>query len=101
MKKLNLALCEGRHPIPQAVDGSIFCGEIADVTATEALETIAFNALEEKTNVPLNSVELNIYVTGLTVALIAALNVCHTCGIKVTLWHYNRETGDYYPQEVK
>lgn len=121
-KSLNLALCEGRHSIPQATDGTIFPHEITDMTNTPALERTAYEGifyacmvhgggllryepkLEDITDIPFvfeQGMSINLYVTGLTVALIAALNVCHTCGIKVTLWHYNRETGDYYPQEVK
>lgn len=45
--------------------------------------------------------QLNLYVTGLIVALIATLNSARDLGISVTLYHYNRETGEYYAQEVK
>lgn len=44
---------------------------------------------------------LNLYVTGLTVALIAVLNATRELNIKVTLWHFDRENGKYYSQEVK
>lgn len=43
---------------------------------------------------------LDLYVTGLTVALVAVLNACHKLGIVVTLYHYDREEGNYYPQQV-
>ena len=49
----------------------------------------------------LNITKLNLYVTGLTVALIAVLNATRELGIKVTLWHFDRESGKYYCQEVK
>lgn len=78
-----MSLCEGRHEIPQAIDGSIFGTERE---ASEQLRGVF---------------TLNLYVTGLTVALIAVLNVCREQKIKVTLYHFNRETGNYYPQEVK
>lgn len=42
----------------------------------------------------------DLYVTGLTVALVAVLNACHKLGIVVTLYHYDREEGNYYPQQV-
>ncbi len=45
--------------------------------------------------------KLNLYVTGLTVALVAVLNVTRELGIEVTLYHFNRETGEYYPQKVR
>ena len=44
---------------------------------------------------------LVIYVTGLTVALVATINACLRVGISVTLMHYNRDTGSYYPQDVR
>lgn len=87
-----MSLCEGRHEIPQAVDGSIFDNEVNPL-ATSALERIAGEKLQKVT-------ELDLYVTGLTVALVAVLNVCHSTGIKVTLYHFDRNSGEYYPQAV-
>lgn len=123
-KVLNLALCKGRHEIPDATDGAIF-SVIQNVTDTEALERHAFTGLwnaafkrwkagesgflrtdpewDESDAEPLmfvRGLKINLYVTGLTVALIAALNVCRAKGLSVTLWHYNKDTDDYFPQEV-
>ena len=116
--KLNVALCKGRHEIPQATDGAIFPMEIGDVTNVGGLEDTAFfntcSILQDKgirvdmpdfdgTNMPsiINNVHINLYVTGLTVALIAFLNTMCNQDVTITLWHYNRETNDYYPQEVR
>lgn len=88
-----MSLCEGRHEIPQAIDGSIFGTE---------LDPLDLSGMEREAAEQLRGVfTLNLYVTGLTVALVAVLNVGREQKIKVTLYHYNRETGDYYPQEVK
>lgn len=97
MKKLNasMVLCQGRHEIPETVDGSIFGNEL-DPLAVEDLETEATRKLEE-----LEIKSLNLYVTGLTVALVACLNACRSLGIAVTLYHFNRATGTYYPQSVR
>lgn len=38
-----MALCEGRHEIKGAVDGSIFKGEV-DPLAVDRLENMAFNS---------------------------------------------------------
>lgn len=86
----SLALCEARHEMP--VDGSIFGNTIPDPTNVGKLELEARKCLKK-----LDIVYLDLYVTGLTVALIAVLNVCKSMKINVTLYHYNRETGDYYP----
>lgn len=45
--------------------------------------------------------ELTLYVTGLTVALVAVINACRGFNVKLTLMHYDRESGTYYPQEVR
>ena len=47
-----------------------------------------------------NNPRLRLYVTGLSVALVAALNACRGLGITVELLHYDRESGSYYSQEV-
>lgn len=113
-KILNLAVCEGRHVIEPATDGAIFGKSIPDdmLVNPKRLESRAFNALWNKCFhrhwlVPTDDgdeipkfLNLNLYVTGLTVAVIAILNVCRCEGITVTLWHYDRNTGKYYPQNV-
>lgn len=92
IESASMALCEGRHPIPQATDGAIF-GNTLNPLDIQGMEETAFQKLEGLKS-------LNLYVTGLTVALVAVLNVCRREGILLTLWHFNRETGDYYPQPV-
>ena len=118
-KNLHIALCTGRHEIPQATDGAIFGNTIEDVTRTSLLELhaqgVIWSKISERDWIHVVDVDeygydtydadedviINIYVTGLTVALIAALNVCKYIGVKVVLWHYNNATGKYYSQEVK
>lgn len=90
-----MSLCKGRHEIPEAVDGSIFGTEV-DPLNVEGLQAQAMETLSA-----LEIRHLDLYVTGLTVALIAALNACRSLGIAVTLWHFNRETGKYYSQDVE
>ena len=101
---LNMGLCEGRHAIPQATDGYIFPSEV-NPTDLRQLNNIAVDRLmaicEKEYNDKKQIIgQLNLYVTGLTVALIEVLNICKMYGIRVTLYHYNRDTNDYFPQEV-
>lgn len=127
--KLYMALCEGRHAIPDAVDGAIFPATIEDVTDVRGLEVAAeaaiaqaalahyragetdymptalyANVVERRGRFPqvdvAPSIDLVLYVTGLSVALVAVINACMRVGISLTLMHFNRETGDYYPQDV-
>lgn len=89
----SMALCKERHEIPEAIDGSIFGNEL-DPLAVEELESEAANKLQ-------GVKVLNLYVTGLTVALIATLNACRALGIDVTLYHFDHTSGSYYPQKVR
>ena len=44
--------------------------------------------------------KLDLYVTGLTVALVEVINYATKNNVPLTLWHYNRDTGEYYSQSV-
>lgn len=90
----SMELCKGRHSTP-ATDGAVFETEV------NPLDISALESEVKKKLVSLNITKLNLYVTGLTVALIAVLNATRELGIKVTLWHFDRESGKYYCQEVK
>lgn len=91
MKKV-MGLCTGRHEMPQ-VREYIFPNEV-DPLDLEGMEQQAKSKLAGVT-------DLILYVTGLTVALICVVNACKELNIKLTLMHYDKNTGDYYPQEVK
>ena len=97
---LNVALCEGRHSIPQATDGAIF-GAVVNPLATDSLESEAKNKIVELAGYELAGLKLNLYVTGLTVALIAIINAMRGESVAITLYHYDRDSGAYYPQSVK
>lgn len=117
--KLELGLCSGRHDIP--VDEYIF--EMIDdptdaammhVDAVYNLERIFTQHHVSRANRMVGitgsmdcptryiyEVDVVIYVTGLTAALIAALNACATLGVQsVTLMHFNKATGTYFNQKV-
>lgn len=92
MKKV-YALCEGRHQMPEEVEGSIF---------SNTLDPLDIEGMEKIANKKLAGVqELTLYVTGLSVALVAVINICHRKKIELLLMHFDRSTGNYYPQEVK
>ena len=91
-KKLCLALCQARHEMPSEVVGSIFNQEVNPLD----LQGLEQTALDKVKGLD----ALTLYVTGLTVALVATLNACRKAGVKVLLMHYNRDNNCYYPQEV-
>jgi hypothetical protein len=115
-----LGLIKGRHDLP--VDNFIFVGPISltDVVQLEreahrSLVNIAYDlGVQEWDQIPSEYYGIDevvydfprnkkvvIYVTGLTVALIAVLNVLKSYNAEVTIMHYNAEDSSYYPQKLK
>lgn len=88
-----IGLCLGRREIGE-VKEYIFPQEVNPLDV-RGLEKQAFNVITK-----IEADELHIYVTGLTVALIASLNACKKLNQKVVLYHFDRTSGEYYPQEV-
>lgn len=86
-----LGLCQGRHDIP-GVEEYIYPTEV-DPTDLPGLRHQVHESLRD-----CGSVDL--YVTGLTVALVEVINYATKNNISLTLWHYNRDTGNYYSQSV-
>lgn len=95
-KVISVAVCEGRHEIPQATDGSIFAQTISEMKPAK-LFVEAKSVLKEKYDIREND-HVNLYVTGLTMATLAIINACNFIGARVTCYHYDRETGKYIPQ---
>lgn len=87
-----MGLCQGRHEIPGITE--YLFGNIINPLDVEGLETEVSQKLQGIT-------KLNLYVTGLTVALVSVINICANSNIELTLYHFDRESGDYYPQRVK
>lgn len=122
-KILNMAVCEGRHNIPQATDGAIFDRQLTaeQIKDVQYLYDIAYwniwaaclphyknketgwlkpSEFEVDVLLVCEGVQLNLYVTGLTVAVIAAIKAAKSHEINVTLWHYDKDNDNYYPQEI-
>jgi len=94
---ISIGLCQGRHEIPQ-VENYIY-DEIVDVTDVAAIENTATLFVESVNHVDY----IDIYVTGLTIALVAVLKALtetkhHSI---VTLYHYNNVTKEYFKQVFK
>ena len=97
MNKITVALCESRHPMPEVVTGSVF-GNECDFDLGN-LEVIAAEFIEREFG-KIDG-ELVVYVTGFTPALVALINVCRKVGMsKLTLMHFDRNSGEYVPQNV-
>lgn len=91
MKK-RLSLCEGRHNIP-GVEGHIYPRIVKDPTDLVGLASTAQEELKDCT-------ELDLFVTGLSVALTTVIRYCADHGIPLTLYHYDKLTGEYFRQPM-
>ena len=89
--KYAFGLCKGRHEIP--VKDFIF-DEIADPTDFEGMAKWANDVI------PLDATEIEVYVTGLTPAMLAVSRICFGGKIDLTAMNYDRESGKYLPQTV-
>lgn len=90
MKK-TMGLCYGRHSIPGITD-YVYTEEVNPLD-TNRLYSVAASVIGDAT-------ELSLYVTGLSVALLAVVSYCAKADIALTCYHFNRENGEYYPQTV-
>ena len=90
--EMTMGLCENRHEAPIKLDGYIF-PQVLDVKDFDKMQDIIFEKL-------INCKKLNLYVTGLTVALVEVYGFCVYNSIPLTLYHFDRETGGYYIQET-
>ena len=94
---MKVGLVKGRHKLPNDVTEYIF------TRALTSEEMVDKNWLYLTASTALSKwkpTEVEIYVTGLTSALIAVLNVCRVHRIKAVCVHYDRQTGGWWRQEV-
>jgi hypothetical protein len=96
---MNVGLIKGRHEIPE-VNGLYIFNEPVDPTDVIGINEIAIARIKQLFNNPDKERSMNLYVTGLTVALVAVINACRMYHIKLILWHYNKNTNRYFPQVV-
>ena len=87
-------LIQGRHEISEVTE-YIFSNTL-DPADIQGIRSLAKKSLE----VLSKGDSLKVYVTGLTVALVEVINICHSKGVRLTLMHFDREKGTYFPQEI-
>ena len=114
MMKKYFGLIPARHVLPE-VEGYVFPAELDPLDfqamAAHVRQFLAANAdIHTTCGVGLNSCEdsqvfagnvhLCVYVTGLTAATAALISECAYNGVPLTLYHFNRDTGEYVPQVI-
>lgn len=91
MKKV-LSLFEGRHNMPDRVEGGVFYN-IKNPNDLNLLMKQCHNSLYDCD-------ELELYVTGLTTALCTVINYCEYNGIPLTLMHHDKDTDIFITQKI-
>ena len=74
------------------MDGAIFPFEINPTDIKLMAETV-HKKLRDCDN-------LDLYVTGLSVCLVEVIGYCYHNFVPLTLWHFNRDTNEYYSQKL-
>lgn len=107
-----VGLCAGRHDIP--VSNYIF-DEVRDVIDFNNLNKVAEKFVLDNCNTHIINGQglsqegyddvpvwtgnpIHVVVTGLTACTTAVMWACACYGVDLTLWHFNRENGEYVPQ---
>ena len=100
-KTINIALCEARHQMPECVTGAIYPNTVDPLDIAGITETADMFMREHFGE------DVNVYVTGLTVCTIAVIKAAlmrlateRARPRTLTLWYFDRATGDYYPQVI-
>lgn len=96
---LSVGLFEGRHNLP--VKDYIFTGEFSpiDITGINSAASAFFGRVKHNWDTPPHTI--NIYITGLTAGIVAALSAASKIfpEADIVCWHYDRDTGEYFSQE--
>lgn len=96
-KSINVGLVKGRHEMGDLVSDFIFKGPIDDPTDFGKMWLAADGFIGD---LPMDVKEINLYVTGLTAALIEVIKVCRQYNIKLNLFHFDTKTNTYVKQEM-
>lgn len=91
---MKIGLIAGRHNLP--VKEFIFDKGIEDPTNLDEM----YKIVEEKLKNIDKRETLEVYVTGLTVALTTVIKYCFNNNANLKLWHYDKENDNYYSQTI-
>lgn len=98
MLKISVGTVSGRHKLP--VQEYIINEEIEDVTDVDSIQKKVDKYFEENIANVDDKVELILYVTGLTLVVLAIVNACKKYGCDLVCMHYDRENDCYIGQKI-
>lgn len=98
MLKISVGTVSGRHKLP--VQEYVINEEIEDVTDVDSIQKKVDKYFEENIANVDDKVELILYVTGLTLVVLAIVNACKKYGCDLVCMHYDRENDCYIGQKI-
>lgn len=98
MLKISVGTVSGRHQLP--VQEYVINEEIEDVTDVDSIQKKVDKYFEENIANVDDKVELILYVTGLTLVMLAIVNACKKYGCDLVCMHYDRENDCYIGQKI-
>lgn len=98
MLKISVGTVSGRHQLP--VQEYVINEEIEDVTDVDSIQKKVDKYFEENIANVDEKVELILYVTGLTLVVLAIVNACKKYGCDLVCMHYDRENDCYIGQKI-
>lgn len=98
MLKISVGTVSGRHQLP--VQEYVINEEIEDVTDVDSIQKKVDKYFEENIANVDEKVEIILYVTGLTLVVLAIVNACKKYGCDLVCMHYDRENDCYIGQKI-
>lgn len=95
-KVLKLGAVEGRHEI-QGINGYVL-NAVENVTDLGGIEKAVYASLNERLK---GYDKLDLYVTGLTSVVLAVVKYCYDNNIKLSCYHFDRDSGGYFEQVIR
>lgn len=95
-KVLKLGAVEGRHEI-KGIAGYVL-HSVENVTDLSGIEKAVNTSLDKKL---VGYDKLDLYVTGLTSVVLAVVKYCYDNDIKLSCYHFDRDSNDYFEQVIR
>ena len=95
-KVLKLGAVEGRHEI-KGINGYVLHA-VEDVTDLDGIEKAVYASLNEHLK---GYDKLDLYVTGLTSVVLVVVKYCYDNDIKLSCYHFDRDSGGYFEQVIR
>lgn len=95
-KVLKLGAVAGRHEI-QGIDGYVL-NAVENVTDLGGIEKAVNASLDERLQ---GYDKLDLYVTGLTSVVLTVVKYCYEHNVKLSCYHFDRDSGGYFEQVIR